>query len=145
MTPSQVRGLETVAAAISPCLGCLQEDLAEAEAHADGPSSSLLELAARLRVAANAVRQQQGQDPVEGYSEEELEQERAYAKSVRDHALNAVHVLLTTVPIGQRRASCSSCTHRKRHRKELSALATRVAHNPRELQRWEADDEGEIF
>jgi len=43
MTPSQVRRLETVAAAISPCLGCLQEDLAEAEAHADGPSSSLLE------------------------------------------------------------------------------------------------------
>jgi len=141
MTPRQIRRLDTIAAAIFPCLGCLQEDLAEAEIYARGPSSSLLEVADRVRVAANAERLRRGEEPVEGYSAEEIEQERAHAKAVRDDALNAVHVLLATVPVGKRRTSCTSCALRKRNRESTAALAARVSKNIREQRHWEAEDE----
>jgi len=139
MTPSQVRRLEAVAAAICPCLGCLQEDLVEAERELQQRSP---ESVAMWRDVNDRARL--GLEPDERASAVELEEQRAYAKSARDHAQHAVQVVLMAVPTGKRRAKCSACAYRKRSREQISALAKRLSHRLQEDRDLQAEDQDEI-
>lgn len=81
MTPDQRKRLEAVAAALAPCFGCLVED----EADADQDLASLQpDRVAHIRAVHDSLRQELGQYPAEGHTDEEeaaIEARRAALRS----------------------------------------------------------------
>ncbi len=136
MTPDQRKRLEAVAAALAPCFGCLVED----EADADQDLASLQpDRVAHIRAVHDSLRQELGQYPAEGHTDEEeaaIEARRAALRSQLEE-LAQLRKLLGKRGAAASRASCPACVHRKRSRRLLSDLARNVRE---ELQRNPEDD-----
>lgn len=136
-----------MAASNSPCLGCLQEDLLDAEVLAGGVVARLRE---RLRRAVNDYRLQQGQDPLEespNQRQERLREERLdgeFGQAEVDRITAVIAAVRSTVPAKSRRTTCPSCAPRKRDRKTCAALSQRLASGAAERQELEADREAWI-
>ena len=120
MTAAQRRRLEALFAAVAPCLGCVEQDLVDAEIFSPDVNSQMRELHDRLR-------QTQGLGPVKRPSEEELEQQRTEAQARKDHLTSIHREVLRTVPPAKRRTSCPECVVRKRDHDQRMALVERLS------------------
>ncbi len=129
MTPSQRRRLETVAAALMPCGGCLREDQLDA---AEEQSRALI--TRQLLATIREYRQQQGLEPLDDDGVDDLEDPEVQAASPGKPDLSARLELLRRFTSTTRLDSCPSCKDRKRSRKEVRDLAERVCRNREELK-----------
>jgi len=129
MTPSQRRRLETVAAALMPCRGCLRED----QLDADEEESRAL-ITRQLLAEFREYRQRQGLEPLDDDGVDDLEDPEVQAVSPQKPDLSARLELLRRFPSTSRLDSCPSCKDRKRSRKVSRDLAELVCRNREELK-----------
>ena len=120
MTAAQRRRLEALFAAVAPCLGCVEQDLVDAESLSPDVDSKMRDLRDRIGQA-------QGREPVKRPSEEELEQQRTEAQARKDHLTSIHRDLLRTIPPAKRRTSCPECVVRKRDHDQRMALVERLS------------------
>ncbi len=137
MTPGQRHRLEAVAAAIQPCLGCLQEDIFAAADERD-EIGMFERLRDKIRSVANEQRVKNGEEPLPEPSEEERQQDRQEGQRRREQAIATLSQLegqkrrlLRSVRPSKRRTSCPSCTQRRRSREACTRLAQRVSQSRR--------------
>jgi len=117
MTRDQRRRLETLFAALAPCLGCVKQDLVDTERLFPDPDSD-----SEWRDLIDRMRQAQGRGPSNRPSEEELERQRAEAQALKDRLTSIQRKVLRTVPPAKRRTSCPKCVVRKRDHDQLTAF-----------------------
>ena len=120
MTADQRRRLEALFAAVAPCLGCVEQDLVDAE-------SLFPDYNPQLRDLVDGMRQAKGLGPSDRPSEEELERQRTEAQARKDRLTSIHREVLRTVPPAKRRTSCPECVVRKRDHDQRMALVERLS------------------
>ncbi len=120
MTAAQRRRLEALFAAVAPCLGCVEQDLVDAEFLSPDVDSKMRDLCDRIGQA-------EGREPVKRPSEEELEQQRTEAQARKDRLTSIQRKVLRTVPLAKRRTSCPECVVRKRDHDQIMALVENLS------------------
>ena len=142
MNRHQRQRLEALAGASLPCMGCLEEDLSDAQDCADGVVARLSE---SWRRAVNEWRVQQGQEPLEEASQQRQQrlQEEHSVRQAGQAEVDRITAVITavnqTVPVKSRRTTCPSCAPRRRAREECEALAQRLTRSAATHKALEAD------
>ncbi len=122
MSRDQHRRLNAVAAALVPCLGCLDEDLHDADTELGRLEPEYL---ARWRGICDGVGEQDGKPPHPPETEdeaEEFEQQRAAVRAARNQ-LAELRTMSAKRGASARRKACPNCLNRKRNRETIWRLA----------------------
>ncbi len=122
MSRDQHRRLNAVAAALVPCLGCLDEDLHDVNTELGRLEPEYL---AEWRGICDGVGEQDGKPPHPPETEdeaEELEQQRAAVRAARNQ-LAELRTMSAKGGVSARRKACPNCLNRKEKRETIWILA----------------------
>jgi len=144
MTSEVRRRLNALSAALAPCLGCLDEEIEDAEL-----DTRLPELRDRISEAirAHAAQVARGEALEPEVAEDERRETRRELQDATASAVAALRRLelqrrglLRSVPRSRLRTSCENCVHRKRTREQVTATAGRVFRNiqARKEEEWDS-------